>query len=136
MPETFRGSCLCGGVKYAVEGEANRFFNCHCSRCRKASGTGHASNILLDNATIKWRGDDTLRKSFKVPEAARFTNHFCARCGSPVPRDYPERNLVIIPAGSLDHEIEVKPQARIFADSKTSWSCTDSQIPVFATYPT
>src|SRR6202034_265236 len=42
---TVKGSCLCGAVKYEVTGEPKRFYHCHCSRCRKVTGTGHASNM-------------------------------------------------------------------------------------------
>ena len=47
---TLTGSCLCGAVKYAATGVATRFLHCHCSRCRKATGTGHASNLFLQPA--------------------------------------------------------------------------------------
>ena len=32
------GSCLCGSVAYELQGDARRFYHCHCERCRKASG--------------------------------------------------------------------------------------------------
>ena len=35
------GSCLCGGVVYAIEGELRGLINCHCSRCRRARATAH-----------------------------------------------------------------------------------------------
>jgi hypothetical protein len=41
-------------VKYEVAGEAKRFYDCHCSRCRKATGTGHASNLFLQPAALRW----------------------------------------------------------------------------------
>src|SRR5262245_16692838 len=41
-----RGSCLCGGVAYVIEGEPLRGRNCHCSRCRAARGAAHASNLV------------------------------------------------------------------------------------------
>ena len=74
---TLKGSCLCGAVKYRVTGEPTRFFHCHCSRCRKATGTGHASNLFLQPGTLEWLGGAEQLRSFKVPEAKRFTNAFC-----------------------------------------------------------
>ena len=64
------GSCLCGAVKYEVAGEAKRFYHCHCSRCRKATGTGHASNLFLQPATLTWLVGQEHVRAFKVPEAA------------------------------------------------------------------
>lgn len=56
---TLTGSCLCGAVKYEATGVATRFLHCHCSRCRKATGTGHASNLFLQPGT---RREDPLRR--------------------------------------------------------------------------
>lgn len=96
---TLNGSCLCGAVKYVVSGEAKRFYHCHCSRCRKATGTGHASNLFLQPGTLKWiTGEDQVR-AFKVPEAQRFTNTFCGLCGGRVPRQMKGTDIVMIPGG-------------------------------------
>ncbi len=132
---TVNGSCLCGAVKYEVCGETKRFYHCHCQRCRKATGTGHASNLLLSPHTcITWtEGEDKLQR-FKVPEAERFFNCFCKHCGSPMPRVVPEIDAVLIPAGSLDSEPPISPQGHIFWDSRAEWSCADA-LPVFAEYP-
>ena len=130
------GSCLCGGVEYTVSGELQRFYHCHCQRCRKATGTGHGSNVLVTPlASITWTRGEDLLSSYKVPEAERFFNCFCTRCGSPMPRVVPELDGVLIPAGSLDVETPVAPQARIFWDSRAQWSCGDDGLPVFSEYP-
>jgi len=132
---TVKGSCLCGSVQYEVTGEAKRFYHCHCKRCRKATGTGHASNLLMSPQTsVSWsQGEDMLAR-YKVPDAERFYNCFCQKCGAPMPRVVPELDAVLIPAGSLDDEPPVVPQGRIFWDSRTQWSCSDD-LPVFAEYP-
>jgi len=48
------GSCLCGSVMYKVSGDCEMFNHCHCSRCRKATGTGHASNLLFKYEYAEW----------------------------------------------------------------------------------
>ena len=102
MPQsTLKGSCLCGAVKYEVTGEPKRFYHCHCSRCRKVTGTGHASNLFLQPATLTWLSGEVQIRSFKVPEAKRFTNNFCATCGSRLPRQAKDADMVMIPAGSV-----------------------------------
>lgn len=130
------GSCLCGSVQYEVTGKTIRFSHCHCSRCRKATGTGHATNLLLTPVTgIQWtKGEDNLER-YKVPEAERFYNCFCRKCGSPMPRTVPEIDVVLIPAGSLDSEPPVSPQQHIFWDSKADWSCGEQDLPVYSEYP-
>lgn len=137
MAETkLTGSCLCGSVQYQIQGKVERFYLCHCSRCRKMTGTGHASNILVTPETcLTWTKGESLLKRFKVPDAERFYSYFCSNCGSPMPRAMPVLNGVLIPAGSLNEEPPIKPGARIFYDSRAEWSHDDSELPVFAEYP-
>lgn len=133
---TFRGSCLCGAVQYEISGEPTKFYHCHCQRCRKATGTGHASNLLVKPGSIKWLKGEELIKGYKVPEAIRFTNRFCSVCGSRVPRYAKEIDTIVIPAGSLDSEPPISPQARIFWDSRANWSCSGDELPVHSEYAT
>jgi hypothetical protein len=132
---TLKGSCLCGRVQYEVTGEATRFFHCHCSRCRKATGTGHASNLFLQPATLTWHAGESQVRTYKVPEAQRFANNFCVTCGSRLPRYSPEANLVMIPAGSLDSQAPIGPQARIFSGSRANWSCNEESLPTYPEFP-
>lgn len=127
------GSCLCGAVRYTVTGEAQRFFHCHCSRCRKATGTGHSSNLFVQGKLTWNSGEDQVR-SFKLPQAKRFTNTFCATCGARLPRFIEQAGTVFIPAGSLDEEPEIGPQARIFLGSRVGWSCEGEKLPGFDEY--
>lgn len=131
---TLKGSCLCGAVKYEVTGEPKRFLYCHCSRCRKATGTGHASNLFLQPGVLKWLSGEEQIRAFKVPEARRFTNQFCATCGSRLPRQAKDTDIVMIPAGSLDDEAPIKPEARIFSESRARWSCSGDGLPVYPEY--
>jgi len=134
-PPTFRGSCLCGSVQYEISGEPKRFYHCHCSRCRKASGTGHASNMIVKADAVKWVKGEELVRIYKVPEAKRFARWFCSVCGSSLPRYVKETGFVVIPAGTLDCDPIIQPQARIFWDSRVSWSCGGDGIPVYSEYP-
>lgn len=133
------GSCLCGRVAYQIHADtteyAPKFFHCHCQRCRKASGTGHASLIIIGRATLEWKKGEAEIARYKVPEAERFATCFCKNCGSALPRYDAASGRAVIAAGSLDHEPGIRPTARIFWDSRADWSCQDDELPVFAEYP-
>lgn len=129
------GSCLCGGVSYEISGDTGQFWHCHCMRCRKASGTGHASNILLKPEAVTWTAGEELLRSYKVPDAKRFATVFCSVCGSRMPRVAQDLSIAVVPAGTLDKDPGIRPQARIFQDSRTDWSCDDTELPCFDTYP-
>lgn len=133
--QTFSGSCLCGSVAYEISAQVLRFYHCHCQRCRKATGTGHASNIIVKPESVTWTAGESLLTRYKVPEAKRFSTCFCSHCGSLMPRVAPDMSIGVIPAGTLDHEPGVRPEARIFAGSRAEWSCDTSEITVFDTYP-
>jgi hypothetical protein len=52
-----------------------------------------------------------------------------------MPRDFPQIDAVLIPAGSVDSELDIKPEHRIFWGSRTEWSCQSGDLPVFEKYP-
>jgi hypothetical protein len=133
--ETFAGGCLCGAVRYEISGIVRTFLHCHCQRCRKATGTGHASNLLIDPDTAVWLSGEDKLASYKVPDAKRFRTVFCSVCGSSLPRIAPDMSLAVIPAGSLDTEPATLPVGRIFSASKASWSCDNSELPSWPEYP-
>lgn len=133
--QSHKGSCLCGGIAYEVTGTPVRFYHCHCQRCRKATGTGHASNLLVKADKVNWLRGEHLLKKHRVAEAERFYTLFCSECGSGMPREIPELQAVLISAGSLDHEPAIQPGARIFWESRAQWSCSGDGLKVFAEYP-
>jgi hypothetical protein len=133
--DNYSGSCICGSVKYEVSGEFRFFFHCHCSRCAKSTGTGHASNVILNPEKAEWTAGEELIGSFKVPDAKRFRTVFCKNCGSPLPRFAPDMSIAVIPAGTLDSSPALSPTGRIFCGSKEDWSCDSSELPVWDEYP-
>lgn len=46
------GSCLCGEVHYEIEGAFERFYLCHCTHCRKDTGSAHAANLFSSSAKL------------------------------------------------------------------------------------
>jgi hypothetical protein len=90
---------------------------------------------MVQQAELTWNKGEDLLRCYKVPEAERFYTQFCSQCGSPMPRDVPAIGAVVVPAGSLDQEIDLMPEARIFCDSRAEWSCGGDGLPVFAAYP-
>lgn len=131
---TLAGSCLCGSIAYEIEGEMLQFNHCHCERCRKASGTGHASNIILKPSSVRWTAGEDLLRLYTLPEAKRFANNFCSECGSSMPRLTPDGTIAVVPAGTLDNDPGVRPERRIFQDSRADWSCAAGDLPGFERY--
>jgi hypothetical protein len=132
-----RGGCLCGAVAFEMDGPltGGGITSCHCSRCRKARGSAHGSNLFVGLAHFRWlRGEDRLR-SYKIPEAARYTQVFCGACGSPQPNASPARGAAVVPCGSLEDDPGVREQRHIFVSSKAAWFDIAGELPQFAEYP-
>jgi len=132
--QKFTGSCLCRSVRYELDGDPEHFYHCHCSRCRKATGTGHATNIFLKSDGIRWSGDESQIRQYKVPESELFVIAFCGTCGGNLPTHDPETRAVFIPAGSLDSKNEISPTLHLYNGSRAAWSCQDS-LPKFEKMP-
>ena len=129
--EVLNGSCLCGAVRYRVQAPFIRFAHCHCSRCRKATGSGHATNLVVAPANLEWiQGRDQVQR-FDLPSAKSFATAVCRTCGSPVPRLSRDGQRVIVPAGSLDDVPSIRPTARGYWDSRAPWSCSGDDLPCF-----
>ena len=135
MEQEFSGQCLCGQVKYSVSGPFDRFYFCHCSRCKKASGTAHVANIFGKPDSLRWVTGEHLIKRFDLKEAERFSRCFCSECGSPVPLLARTGGYVIIPAGSLDEDPLVRPDGNIFWHDRAPWYDEGLAAPRFEAYP-
>jgi hypothetical protein len=134
MP-TIQGSCLCGGVAFEMTGTPLRVQHCHCSRCRKVRGTAHATNLFVPLDGIRFvRGEDLLNM-YKVPEAKTFAHVFCRVCGSSMPRLDPSRQLAVVPMGAFDEDPGVRPERRVFLESRASWDDIADGLPTFAGPP-
>lgn len=134
MDSQHRGSCLCGEIRFEIEGDFESFYLCHCEYCRKDTGSAHASNLFSSSAKISWtRGDDKVR-SFTVP-STRHTKSFCPICGSAVPSLQMEGRLLVVPAGCLDTNVSVRPDAHLFVSSRAAWDSALETVPAFETFP-
>ncbi len=128
-PREMRGSCLCGAVRYAISHEPVWAHNCHCQRCRKIRGSAFASNLFVPLESLRFeQGEDRIR-SYKLPEAARFTHVFCGVCGSSLPFRNVDRGVAVIPMGSLDDDPQHPPDAHIFVGSKAPWFTITDSLP-------
>lgn len=114
------GSCLCGSVKFEIEGEFKKFFLCHCSRCRKTSGSAHCANLFAPSAKLNWISGKE-KVSFYRHQDTNFARNFCSVCSTLLPLYVEARDIVATPAGCLDTNVDISPQAHIFTDSKGNW---------------
>ena len=128
MSNRHSGSCLCGEVRFEIDGEFERFYLCHCQHCRKDTGSAHAANLFSSSASLKWlAGEDKVRQ-FNLP-STRHSRNFCATCGSALPIVQMNGALLVVPAGSLNSEVPIRPNAHIFVSSRAGWDDALERVP-------
>ena len=116
-----RGGCLCGAVAFEAELPFDKFIRCHCSRCRKASGSAFATNAYVSPSAFRWVSGQESVARFDLPDARSFSSSFCTHCGSPLPHATRSGREMIVPAGSLKDDPGVSPTADVCWDSRAPW---------------
>ncbi len=134
MSEIAKGSCLCEKVSFEIRGEFEQFFLCHCKFCQKDTGSAHAANLFSTKAKINWITGKEKVKTFNLP-STRHIKSFCSECGSALPSQQMQGKLLVVPAGSLDTNISIKPNSHIFCSSKATWARGLNDLPKLDSLP-
>ena len=127
-----RGSCLCGGVTFQISHATGPFELCHCSHCRKASGSAFVAGLAVMRPDFELLTGRELIKTFEAPirnAPPGYRTAFCNHCGSPVPDVDSETRWFEIPAGLLDDDPQIRPDKHIFIDVKTPWFTIRDDLP-------
>lgn len=114
------GSCLCGSVAFRISGPIDTFFACHCSRCRKDTGSAFAATLFSTTAQLVWLSGRECVRSYRVPDT-RHQRSFCKLCGSALPDTQSDGTLLVVPAGSLDDPVGLPTPAHICMASRAAW---------------
>jgi hypothetical protein len=114
-----QGKCLCGSVAFEVTGAAPKLYQCHCSLCRKQSGSSSNTAAIVEAAHFRWLAGQEHISSW-VKDTG-FRSDFCAKCGSPAPNPLRGTPYYWVPVGLIDGEQELQVSAHLFVGSKASW---------------
>ncbi|HEY4184669.1 MAG TPA: GFA family protein [Polyangia bacterium] len=130
----YRGSCLCGGVTYQINGELGALGFCHCQRCQKANGTAFNAAALVKVADLDVvTGRELMTDYESSPGVFRV---FCRVCGAPLfSRRTAMPEAVRLRVGTLDTPWPTRPTAHIFVASKAPWFDILDDAPQFAERP-
>jgi hypothetical protein len=134
MTTRYRGSCLCGAVRFEVEGSFEHFFLCHCSYCRKDTGSAHGANLFSNTAKLTWLAGENQVATYHLP-STRHAKSFCKTCGSALPRLPTDGSALVVPAGSLESPVTMRPNAHIFVASRADWDRELETVPMIERLP-
>ena len=132
---SYKGSCLCGAVRYQSSAEPIYSGHCYCNDCRKETGGGHTTLVAVPTPTVTVSGDT---KVFVKPgDSGQPTERtFCPSCGSTVySRVQIMPGVTMFRAGTLDEASTVVPGMCIYTSRAQAWDPPKPELPGFPAMP-
>jgi hypothetical protein len=127
-----QGDCLCGGIRYEVDGPLTDVGNCHCSMCRRFHGAAFATYAKVGAGNFRWLSGHELLRVYETSPGIGWA--FCRICGSSLGVPMQGR-LSEVTLGSLDSDPGVRPAEHIFVGSKAPWFEITDDLPQHDTWP-
>jgi len=135
MTKAITGGCQCGAVRYESTAEPIVGANCHCDNCKKFSGAGHASNMLVpvDGFTVT---GDMSSYEYKAESGNDMARYFCSTCGSPIyGTNSANTNVVVLRAGGFDDPGVFRAKVSLFTPRAAPWDHIDDNAVRFDGMP-
>ncbi len=111
------GGCLCGEVRYTVEGEPRVVVHCHCRMCQKAAGAAFLTWATFPVSALRYtRGQPASYRS-----SVRALREFCGACGSQLVFRVEAEDGLDITVASLDRPDDLTPAANIWTTSRRAF---------------
>lgn len=118
----FEGGCLCGEIRFSLDGESRMNLACHCSDCTRYNGGAPAYEAVFERSAFQLTKGAPRAYAGKGDSGRGIVRHFCADCGTPLyvhleklPR------YIIMAAGAIDDFESFGVKAHIFAASAPAW---------------
>ena len=127
------GECFCRAVRYQVADQFAYALNCHCSNCRRTTGSAFKpfAGIARDRLTIAKGGDNLLIHGDEAGHDAH-----CGRCGSLLYSVVRDGAFVHVAMGTLLDDPSIRPGAHIFVGSKVTWFAITDDLPQYVEHIT
>jgi len=135
VSERITGRCLCGGVRYQIEGPLPLARNCHCSICRRVSSAPMAAGAFALKERVHVTDAENLLKVYRFENRKDIV--FCSRCGTTLfsgdwTNPNPQLPAIRILMGPLDGDPGVRPSEHIWVHSKAPWFEITDELPQYA----
>lgn len=126
------GSCLCGAVRYEIDGLDGPIGHCHCRTCRKSHTAAYASTARVNRNRFRWTtGREMVRGFLSSPDKTRY---FCGTCGAHILAEREGQDQVILRVASLDDDPGERPVAHIWTSHDAPWLEAEG-IPTYPEWP-
>lgn len=117
----YKGSCLCGSVRYEINSQPKAVSNCHCTMCQKQHGAAFSTYGSVPQESMVYLSGESSLTTYK--SSAGIRRRFCSVCGSNIEwsgsRKYPE--WVSFAVASLDTPFSPAKVTEINTDTRACW---------------
>jgi hypothetical protein len=126
VTKTLAGKCFCGAIQYAVPDEFRYAMNCHCSNCRRTTGSAFKPFAGIEREKFAvTQGTDGLL----IYGGDNTHDAHCRKCGSLLYSVVRNGAWVHVAMGTLVDEPTIRPQRHIFVGSKAPWFTITDDLP-------
>jgi hypothetical protein len=113
------GGCQCGAVRYETHGPAIALYACHCTECRKQSGSAFGLSLQVPRVGFRVTSGAPRFWSRPTDSGRRLSCAFCPTCGSRLWHESgPDSETVTIKAGSLDDPVDLAGAIHIWVSRR------------------
>jgi len=135
MSDTITGGCQCGAVRYEFKGEPFVGAHCHCNNCRKFTGAGHASNLVVPADGFTVTGEMSTYE-YKAESGNDMTRYFCPKCASPIyGTSSSNAKALVLRAGGFDDPGVFQAKVSLFTPESAPWDHIDENTKSFDGMP-
>jgi PhnB protein len=122
MAGTIEGGCLCGAIRFRVEGAPVSISICHCQSCRRAGGAPSVSWFVISRRQFTILSGSAV----EYPSSARVKRGFCGRCGTQLIYEHDSApDTIELTTASLDEPSEMQPTKEIWLSDKLPWAAVN-----------
>ena len=133
MSEVHEGGCLCGAIRYRVNGNPQRASVCHCTSCQRRTGSSFGFHAFFEEQNIEFTGDELTTYEHRSDESNNWVRlHFCKRCGTTVmikTERFPGEPIITV--GTFDDPNWVKIDRHIWTRSAQHWEVLPQNVDCF-----
>jgi hypothetical protein len=135
VPDLLTGRCMCGSVRFKLNGKPQGAGLCHCDRCRPQSGSAFSAFILANRVDFSIEGET---KTFEDIGASglHVSRRYCPNCGSPLTTEADVMpTMMFVKVGTIDRNEWFQPQLELFVGKRRPWVSPVPGVPQFEGNP-
>lgn len=114
------GGCMCGGVRFEITEPLVSSGYCHCTRCRRRTGTAASIQARIAPGSLRIVAGEELVRAWEPPDG--FAKMFCSACGSALWSRHPnDPDVMSVRLGAFDDDPGIRPSYRQFVAYAAPW---------------